>query len=75
MFALHPGAAGAAMSQVAAKLSTPRAIVVISPHWDTDVPTVGFAHRPETIAGAQRVVQVRDGQVTEVPRLADSAAA
>ena len=49
MFALHPGAAGAAMSQVAAKLSTPRAIVVISPHWDTDVPTVGFAHRPETI--------------------------
>lgn len=27
-----------------------------------------IAHRPETIAGAQRVVQVRDGQVTEVAR-------
>ena len=49
MFALHPGTAGAAMSQVAAKLGTPRAIVVVSPHWDTDVPTVGFANRPETI--------------------------
>jgi ATP-binding cassette subfamily B protein RaxB len=28
-----------------------------------------IAHRPETIAGAQRVVQVRDGQVTEVARV------
>ncbi len=27
-----------------------------------------IAHRPETIAGAQRVVQVRDGQVMEVAR-------
>ncbi|MEW6704358.1 MAG: peptidase domain-containing ABC transporter [Pseudomonadota bacterium] len=27
-----------------------------------------IAHRPETIAGAQRVVQVRDGTVTEVAR-------
>jgi ATP-binding cassette, subfamily B, bacterial CvaB/MchF/RaxB len=29
-----------------------------------------IAHRPETIAGAQRVVQVRDGMVTEVMRAA-----
>eukprot|EP01030_Chromulinospumella_sphaerica_P002263 gene2263-2217_t len=49
MFALHPGAAGAAMSHVATQLGTPRAIVVLSPHWDTAVPTVGFATRPETI--------------------------
>jgi len=49
MFALHPGAAGAAMSQLTARLGTPRALVVVSPHWDTDVPTVGFATRPETI--------------------------
>jgi 4,5-DOPA dioxygenase extradiol len=49
MFALHPGAAGAAMTQVAAQLGTPRAIVVVSPHWETAVPTVGFATRPETI--------------------------
>jgi 4,5-DOPA dioxygenase extradiol len=49
MFALHPGAAGAAMTQIAAQLARPRAIVVVSPHWDTAVPTVGFATRPETI--------------------------
>jgi 4,5-DOPA dioxygenase extradiol len=49
MFALHPGAAGTAMSQVAASLDTPRAIVVVSPHWETAVHTVGFATRPETI--------------------------
>ena len=49
MFALHPGAAGAAMTQVAAQLGKPRAIVVVSPHWETAVPTVGFATRPETI--------------------------
>lgn len=49
MFALHPGAAGAALTQVAAQLGSPRAIVVVSPHWDTTVPTVGFATRPETI--------------------------
>ena len=34
-----------------------------------------IAHRPETIAGAQRVVQVRDGKVSEVARVVDSAVA
>ena len=41
MFALQPGAAGSAMSDVVGQLPTPRAIVVISPHWETTVPTVG----------------------------------
>lgn len=49
MFALHPGAAGAAMTKLAAQLVAPRAIVVVSPHWETAVATVGFAARPETI--------------------------
>lgn len=48
-FALNPGAAGAALAQVAAALPRPRAIVMVSPHWETDVPTVGSAPRPETI--------------------------
>ncbi|MBS1131158.1 MAG: Extradiol ring-cleavage dioxygenase, class enzyme, subunit [Proteobacteria bacterium] len=48
-FALNPGAAGAALSALAAKLPLPRAIVIVSAHWDTAVPTVGFAERPETI--------------------------
>ena len=49
MFALHPGAAGAAMSALVPQLGTPRAIVVVSPHWETATPTVGFATHPETI--------------------------
>ncbi|PKO48123.1 MAG: dioxygenase [Betaproteobacteria bacterium HGW-Betaproteobacteria-4] len=48
-FALRPGAAGAALSAMAASLALPRAIVIVSAHWDTTEPTVGFAERPETI--------------------------
>lgn len=48
-FALRPGAAGAALSARARQLPTPRAILVVSPHWDTAIPTVGYAERPETI--------------------------
>lgn len=48
-FALNPGAAGAAMSEVVHKLSPPRAIVVVSPHWDTRMPTVSAATQLETI--------------------------
>lgn len=48
-FSLRPGAAGAAMTEAASSLPRPRAIVIISPHWDTDVPTVGHAERLATI--------------------------
>ena len=48
-FALRPGAAGVAMAAVAASLPQPRAIIIISAHWDTALPTVGLADRPETI--------------------------
>ena len=48
-FALNPGAAGAAMSEVVHKLSPPPAIVVVSPHWDTRLPTVSAATQLETI--------------------------
>ena len=48
-FALNPGAAGAAMTDITQKLSPPRAIVVLSPHWDTHVPTVGVSTQLETI--------------------------
>ncbi|MEO8408940.1 MAG: class III extradiol ring-cleavage dioxygenase [Propionivibrio sp.] len=50
-FALRPGAAGAALTAFAAALPPPRprAIVVISAHWETAEPTVGFAERPQTI--------------------------
>lgn len=48
-FALRPGAAGAAITAAARQLPLPRAIVVISAHWDTAEPTVGYAARLETI--------------------------
>jgi len=49
MFALEPGPAGAALSDVVQRLAAPRAVVVISPHWETTVPTVGTATALETI--------------------------
>ena len=48
-FALRPGAAGAALAAAARTLARPRAIVIVSAHWDTATPTVGFAERPDTI--------------------------
>jgi 4,5-DOPA dioxygenase extradiol len=48
-FALRPGAAGAALAATAQVLPTPRAILIVSAHWDTAEPTVGFASRPATV--------------------------
>ncbi len=48
-FALRPGAAGAAIAQMAGRLAHPRAIIAVSPHWDTPEPRVGTAPRLETI--------------------------
>ena len=49
MFAIQPGAAGAALSGLAKELARPRAVLVISPHWETQVATVGTASQLETI--------------------------
>lgn len=49
MVAIRPGAAGAALSALAEALPRPRAVLVISPHWETSVATVGTAARLETI--------------------------
>ncbi len=48
-FALDCGAAGAAISKVAREFKTPRAVLCISPHWETRIPTVGTAVQLETI--------------------------
>ncbi|WP_022652768.1 DODA-type extradiol aromatic ring-opening family dioxygenase [Aquaspirillum serpens] len=47
--ALQPGAAGMALAELGRRLTTPRAIVIISPHWMTAHPTVGYAPRPATV--------------------------
>lgn len=49
MHALRPGVAGTALKTLADTLSQPRAIIVLSAHWDTALPTVGFADRLATI--------------------------
>ncbi len=48
-FLLRPGAAGDALIKLGSSLPRPRAVIIVSAHWDTAVPTVGFAARPETI--------------------------
>ena len=48
-FALRPGAAGAAMAHAALGLPRPRAVIIVSPHWDTATPAVGSAERPSTV--------------------------
>jgi len=48
-FALRPGAAGAALSQLASDLPTPRAILIVSAHWETEIPTLACAEHLETI--------------------------
>lgn len=48
-FALRPGAAGAILAQAAAAMPPPRAIIMVSAHWNTAMPTVGLADRPQTI--------------------------
>lgn len=49
-FALDPGEAGIRLSEAASALPRrPRAIIVASAHWDTAIPMVGAAERPETI--------------------------
>ena len=48
-FALRPGAAGAALAVLAQQLERPKAIIVISPHWEARGPTVGSAADLETI--------------------------
>ena len=48
-FALRPGAAGAALATLAQNLERPKAILVISPHWETREPTVGSAPNLDTL--------------------------
>lgn len=48
-FALRPGAAGDALVTLAQQLERPKAIIVVSPPWETHEPTVGSAANLETI--------------------------
>jgi len=49
MTAVEPGAAGAAWSALARQIPAPRAILVVSAHWETDLPMLTGSAAPETI--------------------------
>jgi 4,5-DOPA dioxygenase extradiol len=48
-FALDPGEAGAALADFAREIVRPKSVLVISAHWDTELPTFSAACRPQTI--------------------------
>ena len=48
-WALEPGRAGARLAELAARLPRPRAILMVSAHWETDRPCVSGARAPQTI--------------------------
>jgi 4,5-DOPA dioxygenase extradiol len=47
--ALEPGYTGQMLAEMAASLPRPEAILVVSAHWDTRVPTISLASQPQTI--------------------------
>ena len=49
MHAIHAGAAGAAWTALAKRLGKPRAILMVSAHWETNIPMLTGAVAPETI--------------------------
>jgi len=49
MTALHPGATGARLAELAQAMPRPKAIVVASAHWLAQAPIAGGAARPQTI--------------------------
>ena len=48
-FALEPGEAGARLRELGERLPRPKAIVILSPHWQTSVPKVSNTLKHETI--------------------------
>lgn len=48
MLALQPGASGPALARLASELPKPRAIVVVSAHWESNELRVGSATQPRT---------------------------
>jgi 4,5-DOPA dioxygenase extradiol len=49
MHALQPGAAGEAWKALGRRLGKPRAILVASAHWETNLPMLTGSARPETV--------------------------
>ena len=48
MLALEPGASGPALARLAAELPKPKAIVIVSAHWESNELLVSGNPQPET---------------------------
>jgi 4,5-DOPA dioxygenase extradiol len=48
MLALHPGKSGPALARLASSLPRPRAILIVSAHWESEELLIGAARQPET---------------------------
>lgn len=48
-FALEPGLAGAQLGALGRTLGRPKAVVIVSPHWQTRGVEIGAAARPDTV--------------------------
>ena len=49
MYAIEPGAAGRAWAELGRTLPRPRAVLMVSAHWETAVPMLSGSAQPETI--------------------------
>lgn len=49
MHALQPGAAGEAWKAIAQRLPRPRAILIASAHWETNLPMLSGSDKPQTV--------------------------
>lgn len=48
-FALQPGDAGGALVEFSRRIGRPQAVLIVSAHWETEMPTLGIVPRPETL--------------------------
>lgn len=49
MHAVHAGRAGEAWAELGRRLTRPKAVLVASAHWETELPMIGTSSQPETM--------------------------